>query len=366
MDYPARLDRLRRILSRKKLDGILVSQPDNRRYLSGYTAADHGIAETSGLLLVLRQAKSYLLTDFRYKEQCLNETDGFEVLLSPRGHVHLLNRLLADVSINSLAFEAHYTLHSTAERYFAIGRKQQIKMVPVTGLVENMRRVKSEEEIEYIRRSVLLNEQVFQKIFRQLDGDATELEVALQITAEMRRSGAERESFATIVASGPNSSHPHAMPGSTRIGQAGPVLIDMGLVLNGYCSDMTRSFSHGSTDEKYRNIHRIVRRAQLAALAAVRAGVTGREVDRAARSVISEAGYGKFFGHAVGHGVGLAVHEDPRVSSKSRKKLQAGMVITIEPGIYLPGWGGIRLENMAVVREEGCENLNYDTTWLDI
>ncbi len=365
MDYPARLDALRHILSRRKLDGILISQPDNRRYLSGYTAADHGIAETSGLLLVLRKGKSYLLTDFRYKEQCLHETKGFEVI-SSKGHVHQLSTLLADAAISSLAFEAHYTLHSTAERYFSLGNKQQIKMVPTTGLVENMRRIKSEEEVELIRHSVLLNEQVFQKIFNQLDGDATEIEVALQIAAEMRRSGAEKESFATIVAAGPNSSRPHAVPGSSRLGKAGPVIIDMGLVLGGYCSDMTRSFCRGTADDKYLTIHRIVRRAQLAALATVRAGVTGREVDRAARRVISEAGYGKFFGHAVGHGVGMAVHEEPRVSSKSRKKLQTGMVITVEPGIYIPGWGGVRLENMAVVREEGCENLNHNTTWLDI
>ena len=140
----------------------------------------------------------------------------------------------------------------------------------------------------------------------------------------------------------------------------------MGLILNGYCSDMTRSFYFGKADKQYVKIHRIVRLAQKKGIAAVRAGATASEIDKAARDVINEAGYGKYFGHALGHGVGMAVHENPRVSPKSRKRLKAGMVITIEPGIYIPGWGGIRLENMVVVRENGCEDLNTDTTCLDI
>ncbi|MEE4242168.1 MAG: aminopeptidase P family protein [Desulfopila sp.] len=366
MDCQARIARLRDLLGRRKLDAILISQPENRRYLSGYTAPDHGISETSGLLLVLRKGKSYLLTDFRYKEQCLKEAEDCEVLLSPKGYFDLLGTLLPDLSITSLAFEAHYSLHTTAEKLFTLGRKLQIKMVPLTGLVENLRRVKSKKEIELIRRSVLLNEKVFQRVFKKIGGELTEIEVALLIAAEMRLAGAENESFPTIVAAGSNSSLPHAVPGRKKIGNAGPLVIDMGLILEGYCSDMTRSFYHGRVDDTYRDIHRVVRKAQLAALAAVRAGSTGREVDGAARRVISKAGYGKYFGHSVGHGVGMAVHEEPRVSSKSRKKLKAGMVITIEPGIYIPGWGGVRLENMVVVKEDGCENLNSDTTWLDI
>jgi Xaa-Pro aminopeptidase len=257
-------------------------------------------------------------------------------------------------------------LHSTAENLFSLGRDLGVTMIPLTGIVEKMRLIKSDEEIEHIRRSVHLNEQVFQKIFGRISGRETEIEVALEIGAQMRRGGGERESFETIVASGAASSLPHAVPGGRALEKNAPVVIDMGLVLNGYCSDMTRSFCLGTADAKYVEIHRIVRRAQLAGIEAVRAGAAGREVDRAARRVIAEAGYGKYFGHSVGHGVGLAVHEQPGISPKSRMKLKAGMVITIEPGIYLPGWGGIRLENMVAVREDGCENLNTDTTWLDI
>jgi len=146
----------------------------------------------------------------------------------------------------------------------------------------------------------------------------------------------------------------------------GPLLIDMGLILDGYCSDMTRSFCLGRANDEYLKIHRLVRQAQLQGIAVVKAGVTCREVDQAARRVIEDAGYGKYFGHALGHGVGLAVHEEPRISPKSRKKLRSGMIITIEPGIYIPGWGGIRLENMVAVTADGCELLNHDTTMLDL
>ena len=182
----------------------------------------------------------------------------------------------------------------------------------------------------------------------------------------MRRKGAERPSFDTIVASGANGALPHAVPGSSRVKKNGSLTIDMGLILDGYCSDMTRNLVVGKPSKRYRKLHRLVRQAQLAGAAAVRAGVRGCDADKAARDVIADAGYGDYFGHSLGHGVGLAVHEEPRLSSRSKKKLKAGMIVTVEPGIYIPGWGGIRLENMYVVREDGCENLNSDSTWLDI
>ena len=366
MDYPKRLQRLRRSMAARKLDAVLIRQPDNRRYLSGYTAPDHGIAETSGLLLILRKGPSYLLTDFRFREQAENETDGYEVLLYFDDSLKLLQKLVFDHGLNSLGFESDYTLHSNAESLFDLGGTLSVDMVPLTGFVERLRLIKSEEEIERIRRSVRLNEQVFQNVFNALKDTGTELDIALEIETEMRRHGAEGAAFATIVASGAATSLPHAVPGRRKLARNAPVVIDMGLILEGYCSDMTRSFAFGTADKKYTKLHRLVRQAQLAGMAAVRAGVSGREVDSAARQVLADAGYGEYFGHALGHGVGIAVHEQPRVSSKNRKKLKPGMVITIEPGLYIPGWGGIRLENMVVVREDGCENLNSDTTWLDI
>lgn len=182
----------------------------------------------------------------------------------------------------------------------------------------------------------------------------------------MRRKGAEKPSFATIVASGDNGALPHAVPGNRPLAGDRSLTIDMGLVLDGYCSDMTRTFVPGKADDRYLQLHRLVRRAQLAGMAAIANGVRCCDVDRAARRVIADAGYGDYFGHSLGHGVGLAVHEEPRLSSRNRAKLKTGMVVTVEPGIYLPGWGGIRLENMVVVGDNGCDNLNSDTTWLDL
>ncbi len=194
----------------------------------------------------------------------------------------------------------------------------------------------------------------------------TEIETASAIESRMRQAGAEGPSFNTIVASGKNGALPHAVPTDKPLGNNSAVTIDMGLIVDGYCSDMTRNFVVGTPDETYRRIHRIVRKAQLAGIAAVKPGVLMKEVDKAARKIIVDSGHGKHFGHALGHGVGLAVHEAPSLSFRSRRKLQPGMIVTVEPGIYVPGWGGVRLENMVVVRKDGCEILNSDTTNLDI
>lgn len=366
MPYAARIKKLKELLRRRKLDAILIAQPQNRRYLSGYSVSDHGIEETSGLLLIPSRGIPHLLTDFRFKQQAESEARDCKILLYPKGLFALLEHLLPDLGIRNLAFESNYTLHATADKLMDLGDQCKIGITPVSGLVEQIRRIKNEEEINFIRRSVQLNEKVFQKVYSNLSTSKTEIDIALEIAAEMRRAGAEGESFDAIVATGEASALPHAVPRQVHLQKNSPLVIDMGLILNGYCSDMTRTVCLGTPDKKYSEIHRLVRKAQLVGIHAVREGATGQKVDKAARRIIADAGYGKYFGHALGHGVGMAVHEEPKVSPKSRKKLKAGMVITIEPGIYIPGWGGIRLENMVVVRENGCENLNSDTTSLDI
>jgi Xaa-Pro aminopeptidase len=345
----------------------LVSQPQNRRYLSGFTATDHDIGESSGVLLIPARGEGLLLTDFRYRLQAEQEVPHLQVRLYPRGLTSLLKSLLVKYDIAKLAFESDYMLHSTHRAMKDAFRKKGISLVPVAGMIEKMRTIKDTEEIARIRESVSLNERVFQDIFPTITSSHTEIDIALALEQRMRVLGASGASFNTIVAAGENSALPHAVPQPSRIGAAGPLTIDMGLILDGYCSDMTRTLIPGKrVTKKYQDIHRIVRQAQLAGMAAIKAGVRGREVDKAARSVIAAAGYGDYFGHSLGHGVGLAVHEAPRLSTRSKDTLQAGMVVTVEPGIYIPGWGGIRLENMVVVTEEGCENMNSDTTWLDI
>ncbi len=360
------LSRLQRLLARRRFDALLVSQPENRRYLSGYSATDSSIAESSGVLLIPRRGTPLLLTDSRFELHAREEAVGFEVLLYAKGLLVLLEGLLPRLGVKRLAFEGHWTLYATARKLIDMTAKQGIEAQPLSGLVEELRLCKGREELAGIEKSVLLNETVFQDIVATLREGETEREVALRIENAMRARGAERPSFDTIVAGGPNGARPHAVPGARPLRRGEPIVIDMGLILSGYCSDMTRTVVLGTPDEKTVHLVRIVRQAQLAAIAAIRAGITGREADRAARQVIRRAGFGDNFGHGLGHGVGLAVHEAPSLNRRNGKKLRAGMVITIEPGIYLPGWGGIRLENMGVVAEGGCRILNRDTTMLDL
>ncbi len=361
-----RIQKIQAKIRRKKLDALLVTQPHNRRYLSGYSAMDHDIGESSGVLLIPARTAPILLTDFRFQIQAEQEVEGMEVLLYPKGLLALLSKLLPDIGITSLAFESHYTLHSVAEKMTAVLAKLNVSLYPLSGLVEEMRLIKDEDEIDLLRRSVHLNEEVFEEVFATIEPGQTEIDIALALESTMRRKGAEAPSFDSIVATGARSALPHAVPGDVPILKDQSLMIDMGLILDGYCSDMTRTFAVGNADEKYLKIHRIVRQAQVAATAAIRDGIAASAVDKIARDIIKDAGYGKNFGHALGHGVGLAVHENPRLSSRNRKHLKAGMIVTVEPGIYLPDWGGVRLENMVVVREDGCELLNRNTTWLDL
>ncbi len=363
---PSRIPRLQKSLKRKKLDALLVTEPYNRRYLSGYAATDHGIGETAGVLLIPVAGTPYLLTDSRFILQAEEETNGFTIELYPRGLAGLLKKLLPKLGIERLAFESQYMLHSTAGKLKKSLAGVGVECIATTDLIERMRLIKTEDEIKLLKKSVLRNEQVFGLVYNTIEPGMSERELALAIELTMHELGAEQPSFETIVAFGTNAAKPHAVP-TDRLLQAGDlVLIDMGLVLDGYCSDMTRTFIAGKPNTTYIDRLRVVRQAQLAGTEAICAGATCRDVDRAARRVIEEAGYGDFFGHALGHGVGLAVHEDPRLSSRSRKKLKPGMIVTVEPGIYLPDWGGIRLENMVVVREDGAETLNEDTTGLDL
>lgn len=361
-----RIQTLQAALKRRKLDAILITQPHNRLFLSGYTASDHGISETSGVLLIPNRGTPFLLTDSRFVLQAEEEAAGYKVELYPKGLYVRLKQLLPELTIKRLGFESHYFLHASVVKMEKMTDTIGVELVPLTGLVEQMRAVKSEDEIRLIRESVLLNERVFQLVYNTIEPGMTELEIALALELTMRELGAEGPSFDTIVAFGTNAAKPHAVPTDRVLASGEIILIDMGLVRKGYCSDMTRTFVAGKPGPTYLERLRVVRKAQLAAIKTIRAGAICRDVDKAARTIITNAGYGSFFGHGLGHGVGLAVHEDPSLSPRCRKKLKAGMIVTIEPGIYLPEWGGIRLENMAVVREDGCEILNNDTTGLDL
>ena len=344
----------------------MVTQPENRRYLSGYRATDLSIAESSGFLLVPTRGTPLLITDSRYQLQAEKEAAGFEVVLLRGSFLGALKRLLGRLGLRQLTFESHYMLYGAAMGLMDVGKKQGIEVKPVSCMIEKLRIRKTPEEIQKIRQSVLLNETVFQEVFARLKPGQTEREVALAIESTMMQRGAEAPAFPTIVAAGPNAALPHAVPTDRIINKGETIIIDMGLKLEGYCSDMTRTVVLGKPDKSTVKIIRLVRRAQRAALKIIKAGISARDADSAAREVISEAGYGKNFGHGLGHGVGLAVHEAPSLNRMRRNKLQPGMVVTVEPGIYLPGLGGVRLENMVVVEEKGCTILNRDKTFLDL
>ena len=360
------LEKIKAAIRRKGADALLVTQPENRRYLSGYTATDLSIAESSGVLLVPGRGSPFLLTDSRYHLQAEKEVSDFEVVPVRFSLLGALKKILPQLGIRRLLFESHYLLHATAVKLLDLGQKQKIEIMPTGGMVEKLRTVKSAEEIEKIRQAVGLNELVFQEIFQNLIPGQTEREVAIAIESAMMLKGAEEPAFPTIVAAGPNAALPHAVPTGRAIKEGETVIIDMGLKLNGYCSDMTRTVVLGKPDTRIKETIRLVRKAQLAALKTIKAGILAREADRAARKIITDAGFGKYFGHGLGHGVGLAVHEPPSLNRMRRNKLQPGMVVTVEPGIYLPNWGGVRLENMVVIEEGGCTVLNHDTTFLDL
>jgi len=360
------LEKTRAAIKRKGADALLVAQPENRRYLSGYTATDLSIAESSGVLLVPGRGTPILLTDSRYQLQAEKEAEDFEVVLLKGSLLGGLKTIVGRLGIKTLAFESHYQLYAAAVKLLEFGRKQGIEMIPVEGMIEKLRLRKTEEEVKKIKRAVRLNEEVFQEIFAHLAPGQTERLVAREIESTMMRKGAEEPAFPTIVAAGPNAALPHAVPTDRAINEGETIIIDMGLKLDGYCSDMTRTVVLGTPDKRAIETIRLVRKAQRAAFKSIKAGILARDADRAAREVISGAGYAKNFGHGLGHGVGLAVHESPSLNRMRRNKLQPGMVVTVEPGIYLPGWGGVRLENMVVVEEKGCTVLNQDTTFLEV
>ena len=364
--HASRLVRAQAHLRRKKIDALLVSQPHNRRYLSGYTAPDHGIQETSGFLLIPAEGRPFLLTDSRFTLQAEAEAPLYRVELYTRGLMHLLERLQKKIAFRTLAFESDYFLYSAFLRLADLCARNDLILYPERGLIEQMRAIKDEHELRLLRQSTALNEQVFQSVHQTIEPGMTEREIALAIDLTMREMGAEGPSFDTIVAFGVNAARPHAVPTGRELQAGDLVMVDMGLIFQGYCSDMTRTFVFGKPDQTYIDRHRLVRQAMLAGIGAIRAGVTGASVDRAARRVLADGGYASAFGHGLGHGVGMAVHEEPRLSPRWRKQLRAGMVVTVEPGLYLADWGGIRLENMVVVTEQGCEILNRDTTGLDL
>ena len=343
-----RLDGLRSKLVDRGIDALIVTQPENRRYLSGFTGS-HGV-------LIISADAAHLATDFRYYEQAELQAPDFTLARIESEFSPLLAELLAEMRVRRAGIEStHVTLDQHASWAEAV---QGIELVTTKGIVEELRTTKDAEELELIRRAAAVADAAFACIAQWLKPGVSEKAAAWQLEAFVRTHGADGVAFDVIVASGPNAAMPHAEPSDRMIQVGEPVLLDLGARVDGYCSDLTRTICLGDPDGLLLGIHALVVKAQEAAEQAMRAGIEGSAADAVARDLIRDAGYGERFGHGLGHGVGLAVHEGPRASKSSEDVLQAGMVMTVEPGIYIMGWGGVRVENMVVVREHGVEVLS--------
>jgi Xaa-Pro aminopeptidase len=354
--YENRVDELRDKFQGFGIDTLWVVQPENRRYLSGFKAADGGLTESSGSLLITRN-EALLITDSRYTTQAKQEVVGFDVVTQKQGIVEALLSALKQLRTQRLGFEGGYLvweLHQEVNEKLS-QQSPPIELVPLSNVVEEMREIKEPGEVALLRKSARLMGDVLARVIEDIEPGQPERDVAWRIETLIREQGADDASFPPIVASGPNSALPHATPTERALREREPIILDVGARLDGYCSDMTRTVFLGEPSEDFKEIYTTVREAQIAALESVRPGMETTEADSIARDHIAKAGYGAYFGHSLGHGIGLAPHEPPALSPLKPKALREGMVFTIEPGIYLPGKGGVRLEEMVILEKDGAE-----------
>ncbi|UOF90127.1 Xaa-Pro peptidase family protein [Fodinisporobacter ferrooxydans] len=345
-----RLQRLQNVLKQKSFAAVLVMQPENRRYLTGFTGS-------SGMAVVTVDA-AYLLTDSRYTEQAKFQSPHFAVIEhGPAQMFQAACQVLQQRSVRAAAFEEDFV---TFDQYRQLVEQlPSIELVPVKGLVETLRLVKDEQELEIMRTAANIADAAFLHIVKWIRPGLSEREVALELEIFMRKQGASGCSFETIVASGPRSALPHGVASERVIQNNEFVTLDFGAVYQGYCSDITRTICMGTPDPRHKEIYGIVLEAQIQALAAIKPGMTGQEADAIARRRIEAHGFGECFGHSLGHGLGMAVHEQPRLSKISDDVLEPGMVVTVEPGIYIPDFGGVRIEDDIVITSAGNERLTH-------
>lgn len=348
--YAARRDKLSKAFRKAGADALLVTNFVNVTYLTGFTGDD-------SYLLVGRDGRAILLSDPRYTTQLEEECPGLELEIRPPGTkmIDSVGRVLQAANPRKLAIEADSMSVALRDRIAETAPERTL--VPTGGLVESLRVTKDSEEIARLRVAVDQAQRAFSVLRATLRPEKTEKMVAAELEHQFRLFGATHRSFASIIAVGPRAALPHARPTDVRVEAADFILVDWGADEGLYKSDLTRVLVTGRISPKLQRIYEVVLKAQLAGIAAIRPGAVASEVDRAARQVIEAAGFGKQFGHGLGHGLGLEVHEAPRLNSISETVLKPGMVITVEPGIYLPGWGGVRIEDDVLVTRDGHEVL---------
>jgi len=347
-EYPERRKRLAEEIASRKLDALVVSALCNIRYLCGFTGSN-------GLLLVRPDGWALLLTDPRYEIQARQEADCL-VKITRKPLTRELATELGRRRLRRVGFEAGRLTYADYVSLKSVLRAR-IQLKPVSDAVESLRMLKSEAEVEAIRRSMAIAAAAFEKSTRAAREGVRESELAAELDYQMRLLGGEKAAFETIVLFGENTALPHGKPGPRALRPGELVLVDIGAQHEGYASDMTRMAVLGTPSERVKRLYEIVLDAQSAALERLRPGITGGMVDAAARRTLGRHGLAQYFVHSTGHGVGLEVHEIPRLGKGDRTRIRAGMVVTIEPGIYIEGWGGIRVEDTVVVTSNGCQAL---------
>jgi Xaa-Pro aminopeptidase len=343
-----------------KLDALLLTTPADLAYLTNFTGDDS--------IGVITDKNFYLVTDFRYKEQAELEAGWLETSMRDGKMADALSKALLDAKVHRVGFEANFTSFGQVDaldravKAAAKERKpktDEVELVPLQDVMTNIRKVKDDTEIDLIRKSVAVAEEAFNAIKDEIKAGLTENHLAGLLIMELRARGAQTTSFEPIVAAAANSSLPHYRPGETLVQRDQPLLFDWGAYYRGYCSDLTRTLMVGRVSNRIKQIYKVVLEAQQAAIEFLRPGVTTLQADRVARDVITKAGFGEQFGHGLGHGIGREIHELPTLrKTGGEEELRPGMIVTVEPGIYLPGEGGVRIEDDVLITHSGCEVLS--------
>jgi Xaa-Pro aminopeptidase len=350
-----KIEKLRSNFSTLGIDGMLITSPFNRRYISNFTGS-------AGVVLISEE-KAQFLTDFRYIEQASKQCQGFEIIKITGSIPEEVAQQAKKLGIQKLGFEENFLSYSSFKLY---AKEIESELVPFSGIIEKLRLIKTDAEIKILKVAADIADAAFKHILDFLRPGKTELEVSNELEFFMRRAGATSSSFDTIVASGHRSALPHGVA-SDKVIEAGDIVtMDYGCYYNGYVSDITRTVAVGEPDAKLKEIYDIVLEAQLLGMAGIKPGMTGREADAITRDYITEKGYGEYFGHSTGHGIGLEIHEGPGLSMKSDVILEPGMVVTCEPGIYIPGLGGVRIEDDTLITKDHNEALTHSTKELII
>ncbi|GIO23160.1 Xaa-Pro peptidase family protein [Oceanobacillus sp. J11TS1] len=343
-----KINHLRAKLEEHKVDAMIIDSPYNRRYITNFTG-------TAGTVLVTAD-KAIFITDFRYTEQAAAQAPAFEIVEHKQGMIQEIANQINKLGVKRLAFEKNYTTYSQFETY-----KHQFsqELVPVEGLIESLRMIKTSDELAIIKKATKIADDAFEHIQSYIKPGVPEIEISNELEFFMRRQGATSSSFDTIVASGERSALPHGVASRKKIQEGELVTLDYGALYDGYCSDITRTVAVGEISVELREIYDIVLEANLRGVKGTKPGMTGKEADALTRDYITEKGFGEYFGHSTGHAVGMEVHEGPGLSTRSDAVLKPGMVVTVEPGIYIPGLGGCRIEDDIVITEDGNERLTF-------